>query len=66
MKNIKSIEEEYTNYCENYSEGSKVITDSYQNLHDAFDEFLNAIQEHEWKAGFNYAMRLMTGGNDTK
>lgn len=62
MKFVKDLDKEYENYCENFSKGSKEITDSYNAIHSAFDEYLCTIQEHEWKEGFNYAMRLVLGG----
>lgn len=66
MNFMKNINDAYEDYLENYNKSSEIITDTYQNLHGAFDEYLNAIQEREWKAGFNYAMRLVMGGKDAK
>lgn len=62
MKFVKDLDKEYENYNENFAKGSKKITDSYDAMHNAFEEYLCAIQEHSWKEGFNYAMRLVLGG----
>ena len=64
MENLKyvDLDKEYENYRENFAKGAKEITDSYNAMRSAFDTYLSAIEEHEWKEGFNYAMRLVLGG----
>lgn len=62
MKTVKDIDKEYENYCENYAKGSDEITEAYNAIRDSFDTYLSLIEEHEWKKGFNHAMRLMLGG----
>lgn len=59
---IKDLDKEYENYCENYSKGSDEITEAYKTMREGFEDYLSVIQEHEWKEGFNHAMRLMMGG----
>lgn len=56
---IKDLDKEYENYCENYLKGSNEITEAYKTMCKDFGAYLSVIQEHEWKEGFNYAMRLM-------
>ena len=39
MKFVKDLDKEYENYNENFAKGSKKITDSYDAMHDAFEEY---------------------------
>lgn len=35
------------------------VTTGYRGLKEALDRYLDALTEHEWKAGFSYAVELM-------
>ena len=38
------------------------VTTGYKELRSAFDRYLEALTEYEWKAGFSYAVKLMENG----
>lgn len=35
------------------------VTTGYSELRSAFDHYLEALTEYEWKAGFSYAVKMM-------
>ena len=43
------------------------VTTGYSEFRSAFDRYLEALTEYEWKAGFSYAVKMMEereGGKD--
>lgn len=53
------LEKLYGDYCEKDAETApEEVRNAYKNLCYAFDEYVNAVTDHEWKCGFRYAMQL--------
>lgn len=53
----------YDDFNENYAETApEELMQSYQKLHDAFDDYVSALVDYEWKCGFRYAMELSGKG----
>ncbi|WP_418750607.1 hypothetical protein [Frisingicoccus sp.] len=57
------LNKEFENYNENYAEqASDELRDAYRKMREAFDEYLDYVQEEAWRSGFNHAIRLIQGG----
>lgn len=50
----KMIEKIYDEYCENRASASDEVRRTYDELHDAFDVYLNAVQEDEFRNAFMF------------
>lgn len=57
------LNKEFENYNENYTELAPAeLRDAYRKMREAFDEYLDYVQEEAWRGGFNHAVRLIQGG----
>ena len=43
-------------------QASDELRDAYRKMREAFDEYLDYVQEEAWRSGFNHAIRLIQGG----
>lgn len=55
-KETKNAENEFGRWSENGDGASEAIRNSYDNLHDAFNAYLDACTEFYWKQGYNWAL----------
>ena len=50
----------FEDYNENHAEQApEEIRTAYKNLCFAFDEYVSAVTDYEWKCGFRHAMKLV-------
>lgn len=56
---MKDLNEIYEDYNENHAgPASEEVKTAYKSLCAAFDTYVDALSEHEWKCGFRHAMKL--------
>lgn len=59
----KELKELYIYYNETEcTPATKAIKSNYNKMHDAFNDYLDEIQEYEWANGFLYAVKLAKEG----
>ena len=58
--NIDAAYREFLDSDETFAPES--VPTGYKELRSAFDRYLEALTEYEWKAGFSYAVKLMENG----
>lgn len=53
------LDEIFEDYNENHAEQApEEIRTAYKNLYFAFDEYVSAFTDYEWKCGFRHSMKL--------
>lgn len=62
--NIDAAYLEFLNSDETFAPES--VTTGYSEFRSAFDRYLEALAEYEWKAGFSYAVKMMEEREDKK
>lgn len=50
----KMLEKIYDEYCENLATASEDVKRTYSEMHSAFDEYLNAVQEDQFRNAFMF------------
>lgn len=62
----KMMEKLYDEYCENRATASEDVRKTYNEMHTAFDKYLNAVQEDEFRNafmfGYTYGLKVAKSG----
>jgi hypothetical protein len=62
----KMIEKIYDEYCENRASASDEVRRTYDELHDAFDVYLSAVQEDQFRNAFMFGYAYGLKVSDAK
>ncbi|MCI8374908.1 MAG: hypothetical protein HFI29_05655 [Lachnospiraceae bacterium] len=52
----KELEKIYEEYCENLGEAPDSVKNAYQAMHDAFEEYLCAVEEWTFRTAFEFGL----------
>lgn len=62
MKYIGTAEKEFDKWMEDGEPAPESVGNACGAMYDAFETYLNGIEEHWWKQGYNWAVQQILGG----